>query len=439
MPRTSRTKAENQQPSTSQASRLLRPLHGRLKRLLRDLVRSDSTAAPPSGNETPAQGILNDFFREYGMRPEVYDTGFLEKTGSPLLQPGRKYKGRKNLVARISGRGRGRSLILNGHIDTVPAGTQPWSASPWSATQRGGRIYGLGSFDMKGGLVAEAAVLCALKLAQARPGGDLIFESVVDEEWGGGGGTVAARLRYGAADACLIAEGTQLEIYRATRGGFVVDLTCKAGDPSAYFSNEEVVSPAIHLGRLLGWIQQIAQERKKAQNKGAYSNFPDPVPVQVLAVVSNQLTTEVPLSVPSQAVVRVYFQFLPDEKPNSVLRQIQRSLRDFTRADPFFRSHPVGWKAVLGNPLDGHEIPLDHPWTRCLSESAGKVFDRAAVVTAAPYPCDAGLIHRHFKMPVLLFGPCGAGAHNPDEYVEVDSILKAAEAMTEAALAWCGA
>lgn len=444
MPRISKVSAPavsaaSRQPGAGQAGRMLRPLRGRLKRLLRDLVRVDSAAAPPDGNETPAQRILNAFFREYGIRSELYDTGFLETTGSPLLQPGRRYKGRKNLVARISGSGRGKSLILNGHIDTVPAGKQRWSAPPWSATRRDGRVYGLGSFDMKGGLVAEAAVLCALQIAQARPGGDLIFESVVDEEWGGGGGTLAARLRYGAADACLIAEGTQLEIYRATRGGFVVDLICEAGDPSAYFSNAEVVSPAIHLGRLLGWVEKTAEARRKIQTGGAYSSFPDPAPVQVLAIESNQLDTQVPLSVPSHAVVRVYFQFLPEEKPASVLRQIERSLRDFTRADPFFRLHPVGWKAVLGNPLDGHEIALDHPWTRCMAESAGRVLGRAAIVTAAPYPCDAGLIHRHFKMPVLLFGPCGAGAHNPDEYVEVDSVLKAAEAMTAAALAWCGA
>ena len=49
-------------------------------------------------------------------------------------------------------------------------------------------MYGRGSFDMKGGLVAQAAVLCALRRAGIRLNGDLLFESVIDEEWGGGGG-----------------------------------------------------------------------------------------------------------------------------------------------------------------------------------------------------------------------------------------------------------
>ena len=59
---------------------------------------------------------------------------------------------------------------------------------------------------------------------------------------------------------------------------------------------------------------------------------------------------------------------------------------------------------------------------------------RKAVVTAAPYPCDAGLIHRDFAIPTLLFGPRGAGAHNPDEYVEFDSVIETAQVLLAAAL-----
>lgn len=437
MPSPNQTNHPPRTSGSTDGARLLRPHHQRLKRLLCDLVRCPSVSAPPSGKETAAQSILRDFFRESGIRPELYDTGFLEQTGSPLLQPGRKYKGRKNLTARIGGSGRGKSLLLNGHMDTVTPGKQRWSRSPWSGIYRGGRVHGLGSFDMKGGLVAQAAALCALNVAKVRLGGELIFESVVDEEWGGGGGTLAARLRGGGADACLIAEGTQLEIYRATRGGFVVDLVSEAGDPSAYFSNQEVVSPAMHLGRLLGWVEQLARARRRIKPGGAYSSFPDPVPVQVLAVESNRLDIDVPLSVPFRAVVRVYMQFLPEERPEAVIRDIRRSLREFTQHDPFFKLHPVVWKPTLGNPLNGHELPLDHPWVQCMRESANQRLSKPAVVTAAPYPCDAGLIHRHFKIPVLLFGPCGAGAHNPNEYVQFDSVIRTAEVITEAALRWC--
>jgi acetylornithine deacetylase len=222
------------------ARKLIRTLGGDLKRLLQHLVRTNSVAIPPGGDEAPAQQVLQSFFREHGVRAEMYATEFIERAANPLVRKNRTYRGRKNLSVRLSGTGRGRSLLLNGHMDTVPAGTTPWSRSPWSGSFHGGCVHGLGSFDMKGGVVANAAVICALKKAGIKTGGDVVFESVVDEEWGGGGGTIAARLRDGGADACIISEGTQLDIYRATRGGFVVDLSVEAGDPTAYFSNSEV-------------------------------------------------------------------------------------------------------------------------------------------------------------------------------------------------------
>jgi acetylornithine deacetylase len=296
-------------------------------------------------------------------------------------------------------------------------------------------MYGLGSFDMKGGLAPQAGALCALKAAGVRLGGDLIFESVVDEEWGGGGGTVAARLRGDSADACVISEGTQLEIFRATRGGFVVDLIVEAGDPEKYFSSEEVLSPAIPLGRLLGWVDSWAKRRSK-RTSGAYAEFPDPTPVQVLAVESNRFDPDVPLSVPCRAAVRVYFQLLPQENVPEVIREIRISLNEFEKGDPFFRSHQILWQPVVDPPLLGHELAADHPWLQCMVDSARACLGKTPVVTAAPYPCDAFLIHRT-GIPTLLFGPRGAGAHNPDEYVEIDSVMQTSEVLLTAALEWC--
>jgi len=414
--------------------RLIGPLKGDLKRLLQQLVRTNSVAVPPGGNETPSQQVLQSFFHDHGVGAQIYATEFIEKSGNPLVRKNRSYRGRKNLSTKLSGTGRGKSLLLNGHIDTVPAGKTPWSRSPWSGAYQGGRVHGLGSFDMKGGLVANAAVICALKRAGIRTGGDILFESVVDEEWGGG--TIAARIREGGADACIIPEGTQLDIYRATRGGFVVDLSVDAGDPAAYFSNAAVVSPAVPIGRLLGWVDGWTKKRAKTRPRGAYATFSDPVPVQVLAMQANQLDAETPLSVPSRATVRVYFQFLPEEDVAAVIESIQDSLKQFESNDPFFRRYPIQWTPLNGPPLLGHELPADHAWTRCMTESAAAVLERKPVITAAPYPCDAGLMYRDFGIPTLLFGPCGAGAHNPDEYVEFDSVLRTAEVLLAAALDW---
>ena len=341
--------------NAADAARLIRPLRSSLKRLLQELVRTNSVAVLAGGNETPTQRVLQAFFRELGIRSELYDTAFIRDSKFPQVRRHKSYAGRKNLSVRLTGSGRGRSLLLNGHIDTVPPGNAQWTHSPWSGRFHQGRVHGLGSFDMKGGLVANAAVIAAIHAARIQLGGDLLFESVVDEEWGGGGGTIAARLRGDTADACVIPEGTQLEIYRATRGGFVVDLVVDAGDPSAYFSGEEVVSPAMPLGRLLGWVSRVAKQRARVKAKGAYSAFADPVPVQVLAVESNRLDPQVPLSVPSSGTARVYLQFLPQEDVDRMIAELRDDLQKFAAADPFFRRYPVQWKPLIGGPLYGHD------------------------------------------------------------------------------------
>jgi len=425
--------------SAGTAKKLLEPLEADLVRLLTELVRTDTVSMPPGGNETRGQRVLAEFLRAHGVETELYDTGFVSDSGHPRRRQNRNYAGRLNLLASIEGAGRGRSLLFNGHMDTVPAGGGAWTGDPWSGAIRGERLYGRGSFDMKGGLAAQFAVLCALRKARVELGGDLFAESVVDEEWGGGGGSLAARLHGPSADACVIPEGTQLEIALATRGGAIFDLISEAGDPSRYFSNEEVVSPAIPLGRLLGWVDAWAARRRNAERGSAYRNFPDPAPVQVLAVEANRMSGDEPFRVPLRAGVRVYFQFLPHEDAAGIIEEVRTSLEEFCGRDPFFSRYPVAWLPAFEPPLEGHDLPPEHEWSRSFVSCAAGSLGVPPVVTAAPYPCDAFLMQKEFGIPTLLFGPRGSGGHNPDEYVEIPSVLKTAAVLLTAALEWCGA
>ncbi len=429
------------QPSVTKnarlARRLLSPLRADLLQLVIDLVRINTVATPPDGNETPGQLVLQRFLRKRGLPSELYETEFVTTSDSPWKHTDRHYRGRKNLVTRLAGTGGGRSLLLSGHMDTVPTREAQWTTPPWSPETRKGRLYGLGTFDMKAGLAAQMVALCALRAGGVRLRGDVICESVVDEEWGGGGGTLAGRLRGDMADACIISEGTQLDVFRATRGGFVVDLVVTAGDAASYFSSSAVVSPAVPLGRLLGWVDRWIKRRSRKATQGAYRSVADPTPVQVLAVEANRLATDVPLSVPLTAAVRIYFQFLPHEDVDAVIRTIRESLQQFEQADPFFRQYPIEWRPVVDPPLLGHELPRDHPWTECLFESASAALGKPPAVTPAPYPCDAFLMQRIYDIPTLLFGPCGGGAHNPDEYVESRSVIQTAEVLITTALEWC--
>ena len=148
--------------------------------------------------------------------------------------------------------------------------------------------------------------------------------------------------------------------------------------------------------------------------------------MQVLALEANRFDSDVPWSVPLEARVRPYFQFLPHEDDAARADEIEASLVEFARADPFFRDHPLEVERLVDPPLEGHELPADHPWTRCLHSAARSVIGLEVPLTASDWPCDAFLNQKHFGIPTLLFGPRGGGAHNADEYVETASILRAA-------------
>jgi len=425
--------------SARKAKDLLAPVEADLVRLLSELVRTDTVAAPPHGNETAGQNVLAEFLRSYGLVPDVYDTAFVAGSGHPYVRPDRDYRGRKNVLASIPGSGRGKTVLFNAHMDTVPPGHGVWTDSPWSGVQREGRLFGRGSIDMKAGIAAQFSVLCALRKAGIRPGGDIFAESVVDEEWGGGGGTLAARLHGPHADACAIPEITNGEVALATRGGAIIDLVAQGGDAAHYFSNEELVSPSIAIGRLLGWIDGWAARRRQVPRGTAYRDFQDPAPVQVLAIEAHRLDYSEPAHVPLTAAVRVYFQFLPHENVPAVLAEVRASLDDFCARDPFFRERPPSWRLLFDPPLLGHELAPEHPWSQCFVNSASAVLGVPLKVTATPYPCDAFLVHREFGIPTLVFGPTGGGAHNPDEYVEIGSVLDTAAVYLAAAIEWCGA
>jgi acetylornithine deacetylase len=418
------------------AKRLIAPVRDEIIALAQTLVRIDTCATPPEGKEAPAQQALYRFLKGNGLDVEIYDTGFLDDSDHPFVRHERNYAGRPNVIARLQGTGRGRSLLLNGHMDTVPPGLGSWRESPWSGSIRSGRLYGRGSFDMKGGLAAQFGVCLALRRAGMRPGGDLLCESVVDEEWAGGGGSLAARLRGDTADACAIGEVSCLSVFRATRGGYFFEINAGAGDPAHYFSRAEVVGPAVPMGRLLGWIDRWAEKRRRIRKRGAYADFVDPVPVQVLALEANRFEARVPWSVPVEAKVRVYFQFLPHEKVDSVVREVKKSFQEFCGKDPFFSVHRPHWHDIVYPPLFGHELAVDHPWTRCLTGAASAVLRRPVAATAAEFPCDAFLMQNHFGIPTLVFGPSGGGAHNVNEYVTISSVIRTAEVLLAAALAW---
>ncbi|MCZ2154138.1 MAG: M20/M25/M40 family metallo-hydrolase [Bryobacterales bacterium] len=197
----------------------------RLVAILQDLVRLPSVNNAPDGNEWACQQYVATFLRDLGWDPVQYlptdAPGILDH---PLYWPGRKYEKRPNVAGVKKGSGGGRSLLLSGHIDTVPPGELPWKYPPFEGRVEGGRLYGRGSVDMKCGIATNLFVAEALANTETSLAGDLTIESVVDEEFGGVNGTLAGRLMGYRAEAAIISEPSFLRVCPAQRGGRTVDI-----------------------------------------------------------------------------------------------------------------------------------------------------------------------------------------------------------------------
>jgi len=146
-------------------------------------------------------------------------------------------------------------------MDTVPVGPDPWRHDPWGGKVAGGKLYGLGAYDMKGGMVASIMVVKALNDLGIQLQGDLMIESVVDEEFGGCNGTIAARLKYNA-DLAIVPEPTNLCICPAHHGGLMLRVAFE-GKPGWSFSPEHPVDPIIAIAHFVTVLNDWAAERNR--------------------------------------------------------------------------------------------------------------------------------------------------------------------------------
>ena len=152
--------------------------------------------------------------------------------------------GRPSIVGRRSGSGGGRTILLNGHLDTV--GVSGYEGDPFGASIEDGLLCGRGAFDMKGGLAA--LLVAAARVAGARLRGDVLVALVADEEFGSVG--TEEVLSAFTADGAVIAEPSNLEVTLAHRGfaWFKVGFTGKAEHGSM---PEQGVDAIDHAARFL--------------------------------------------------------------------------------------------------------------------------------------------------------------------------------------------
>lgn len=360
---------------------------------------------------------------------------------------------RVNTVSVRRGTGGGRSLLLNGHVDTVaPFCPEAWRAgSPWTPLRVGDRLYGLGACDMKGGLVAAALAARAVAAAGVALNGDLQVHAVVGEETGCHDEGVSAPLRAGfTADAAIVAEpssGRDLLAVAPVSYGLLGLMIVVRGIGTHVGNRALAIRPggtgdAAGVNAVEKAIQILTALQKLEQDWGLSKHhpaFPPGAFTLTPAVFHGDVGYPSPGYFADRAEIRYVVWYPPQEAPEAIRAEIEAQIHHAAQLDPWLRSHPpeVIWRSSWPAANTAPDHPLVTTLLDCRAEVLG---ERAASRRAGAFEATSDATYLEAAgIPCAVFGPGTIrNAHAMDEHVELAELRDAARILARMILDWCG-
>jgi acetylornithine deacetylase len=326
----------------------------------------------------------------------------------------------------------GRSIILNGHIDVVsPGPLEHWTKAPWSAEESGGRVYGRGACDMKAGLAGMLMALTSLKRSGVRLLGDVILESVVEEEIGGAGTRACARAGF-KADGAIIGEPTELGICPMSRGSawFSISVRGQEAHSAVAWRGVSALEQALPILDCLRQLKAQRSERLRELNP-VFKDCPDPFPLFIGMLKCGTAPNTLPGFCELYGILGV----APSETIPDARREMEAALT--TCAGNKKCPQPVlSWLPTHFEPAG---IPATHRLVGACA-SACEAAGRKARVEGFPSGCDQGLLIQEANTPTVVFGPGSlVHAHSHDEHVACSEYLEYVKILAMLLVEWCGA
>ncbi|MHB1414588.1 MAG: ArgE/DapE family deacylase [Chloroflexota bacterium] len=356
--------------------------------------------------------------------------------------------GRGNLVAVMPARGGGgRSLIMNGHIDTVPAGAHDrWpGGDPFSGKVDDGYLHGLGASDMKGPLATAFIAMRALAKAGIGLKGDLILQSVCGEEMEEPEvGTTAAVKRGYRADAAVVVEpsnlaihpaGPHLDRFKLTVYGKTCHSTARylfvhpSGDEEPVGVN--AIEKAVYFINL---FQQLEQEwghtkRHPLFAPGQFTIHPGMITVPPEA-------TSHPAVVADSCIVEFALRFPPNSDVAAERKEIEDFVYHASQLDTWLRAHPPKVEWVFHWPAA--DLDPEHPIVKGVAAAHATMHGAPPPITAFPAGTDASFLLAE-GIPAAVYGPGELWlAHAVGERIRIEDMVTAAKTLALTAAEWCG-
>jgi acetylornithine deacetylase len=398
---------------------------------LQELIRIESV----TGHEGAIQDYLASELVRAGLAVDQFEPDLDALRGHPafVAVEGLSFAGRPNVIATCRGTGGGRSLLFNGHVDTIPL--EPldgWTLGALSGAVVDEKVYGRGAADMKGGLAAMTMAVRFLLDAGLRPRGDVILEYVVDEELTGYG-TLAAVQRGYRADAGISLETSGLCIQPACIGRLWFTVTIKglAVGIARHWEGVSAIDKGITIVQAIKNLEQI---RWATLRHPLYPDHRAALPCVVCMFNAGTF----PSAVPDTAVLRGSLGVMPQEVVADVERQVCTQIEQVVASDPWLRDHPpsVEFKRVGA---DGAEIPTDHPIVQTLAGGYRCILGAEPLLSGRTGGADTRYLIKYGQTPTVIFGPGRTSEmHALDEFVPISNLIRATKVLALTIADWCG-
>lgn len=397
---------------------------------LGQLIALDSSG----GKETPAQLWMADLMAAVGLEVDAWELDLAALRADPSYSEELDRDRAMGVVGRM-GRGSfehpgsGPVLVLNGHVDVVPAGEPGlWSVPPFEATVRDGRVYGRGSADMKGGLLCGLFALRALNDAGVDLDGSVLVHSAIGEE-DGGMGTLAAVRRGHTGDAAIVLEPTGLVVAPAQAGAFNFRVTVP-GRAAHGALRDEGVDPIGRFIPIYRALQQLETRRNDRPRHPLFADVALPYALCVGTIRGGVWASSVAESLTFEGRLGI----APDEEPQAARRELEETVGSVAAGDAWLRDHPpvVEW---WGGQFAPAATDPGHPIVATLRDAHAAVAGSPPAVRGMPYGADMRLLVNEGRTPTVLYGPGDVRrAHAPDEYVEIAELETATRVLALTAL-----
>jgi acetylornithine deacetylase len=385
-------------------------------------------AAPSTvGLEQEAQDVVEQELKRLGLEverlpiPETIED-------DPLAGVAQiSYEGRADVVGRLGSSG-GPSLLVNGHIDVVPAG-QPdlWTSRPFEPRLDGDRLYGRGAGDMKGGFAMATLALDALLAVEPEAiAGSLTFLSVIEEECTGNGTLAAARAGV-LADAVILPEPTGLGMLLAGVGILWLDVVLDGKSAHAE-SADRAVNP-IDLALTVVDALRGSEREMNIEIEPSMRGVEHPYNINIGMLEAGDWRS----SVPANATLGLRIGHPTSWSTADAIGRVGAAIHEID--EPWLRAHPPTLRPS-GFRAKGYAMRGDDPLARRLADSHRAAHGEAAAEVAMASTTDARLYINDFDVPALCYGPVAHDIHGIDESVELSSIVAGARTLARFIADW---